>query len=414
MDEHNLENNDESFMNENTSLLKDMKDQSFDNEVSISGQFPFPQETVEMDEESVDFLGKVRSNFMNIKIQNKMNKSVYIPNQRQVKFMVHNSNSSLHKEKGVSNQYCNNTSMNSNYNQSISNNNHQIQESTFFNNTPIHAACSTSFNTFLGGNSASNNNLNNFNLSSEYKDLKKDLSETTNISMNNSGTKRGRKKILFDGVKTEIIDKAILREFKLYVKKSNSLKIIYDELKQEEKEFWNEFMNNSAPPFVFTINGRIQKFKSYNKNLMRYIFSHNSIKSLYSNFLKEKDNDIGLKVLQKKCNSTQVIDKKKRIYYSLYAKNMHKFYSVDEDLDIEELESYFGELSRTSISGTNSNNMNSAQTFSHYNSSTTNNSSKEMNHSGIFYTSQSKFPNKKVSSGKNIFISIRDESVSKG
>jgi hypothetical protein len=345
MDEQNLENNDESFMNENTSLLKDMKEQSFDHEVSISGQFQFPQETVELDEESIDFLGKMRKNFLGIKIQNKMNQSVYLPNKRQVKFQVNNNHNQSGFGKGsncnINSSIINNSSNNT---QNLGVNNSHININSNFNMTYVN---SISTNPISMGNTSFNNtlcpsNMNHYNqqlnLSHEYKELKKEFSETiqsnnNDLSHNSSRRKRGRNKVLFDGVKTELIDKAILRQFKVYIKSSNTLKEIFDEIKLEEKEFWNEFMNNSAPPFVFNINSIPQKFKSYNKNLMRYIFSHPSVRALYAQFVKDKDKDIAYSILNKKTNPLlQVYDKKKRLYYSLYAKNLHKFYGSSDEV----------------------------------------------------------------------------------
>ena len=54
--------------------------------------------------------------------------------------------------------------------------------------------------------------------------------------------KRGRRKFLIDGIKTELIDKAYIREFKKYLKlKKNQFKPIFE----EEPSFWNEFFQNS-------------------------------------------------------------------------------------------------------------------------------------------------------------------------
>lgn len=205
-------------------------------------------------------------------------------------------------------------------NQNISNNNNHI------NNNPC---CS---NKLINSNNNTNNVINN------NTNNKLNLS-CNNISLNSSFSKRrGRKKVLFDGFKTEIIDKAFLREFRLYLKKSKCLRILFDELKTEEKIFWNEFMQNCNPPFIFNVNNQKVEFKSFNRNYLKFIFSFNSSRNLYSVFIKEKGKDIMQSIMSKKIKQ---IDKKMALLYNLYGKNLHKLYSDDcniNDLLFEEFE----------------------------------------------------------------------------
>lgn len=166
------------------------------------------------------------------------------------------------------------------------------------------------------------------------------LNQSCSLSFNfQQQKKRGRKKFLFDGIKTEVIDKAFLREFKSYIKKSKVVfKTIYDELKQEEKIFWNEFLQNTNPPFVFTQNRVKVEYKSFNRQLLKFIFSHLSVRKIYSLFIKEKEKDLMGSILNKKVKK---IDRKMLLIYSFYGKNLHKLYSDEyniHDINFEEIE----------------------------------------------------------------------------
>lgn len=185
-----------------------------------------------------------------------------------------------------------------------------------------------------------NNSSTNVNSNISSHSTNNKLNQSCNISMNNySMCKRGRKKFLFDGVKTEIIDKAFLREFKNYLKKSRNLRILFDELKVEEKVFWNEFLQNNNPPFYFTQNNQKTEYKSFSKILLKFIFSYSSVRQLYSMFVKDREKDFINSIVNKKIKK---VDRKMLLFYSLYGKNLHKLYSSDfnlNDLNIEELES---------------------------------------------------------------------------
>lgn len=181
------------------------------------------------------------------------------------------------------------------------------------------------------------NNINSFN---NHNNTNTKLNQSCNLTLENK--RRGRKKILFDGVKTEIIDKAFLREFKSFVKKSKHLlRNIFDDLKAEEKVFWNEFLLSGNPPLYFAQGNQIVEYKSFGKNLLKFIFSHPSVRQLYTIFVKQKGKEIVNLVVNKKIKK---IDRKMLLFYSFYGKNLHKLYSNDynlSDLNIDELEGLY-------------------------------------------------------------------------
>ena len=262
-------------------------------------------------------LSNIRKNIMSLKVNrfNHANKSdiMNINNNllRKQIFTVSNTQSNLN------NNQQNNTN-------NISNNG---------NNSGSINICSNNINNQIINNNKNVKvqNLNNYNNKLNHS--------CNNISFSSSFSKRrGRKKFLLDGFKTEILDKAFLREFRLYLKKSKNLRIIYDELRNDEKLFWNEFLQNNNPPFTFNINNQKVEFKSFNKNLLKYIFSFNSSKNLYSIFIKERGKDIIQSILNKKVKQ---MDTKMILLYNFYGKNLHKLYSDDyniNDLLYEELE----------------------------------------------------------------------------
>jgi hypothetical protein len=247
-------------------------------------------------------------------------------------FTFNNSNHNGRMNNNISGYFnTNNHYNNFNFNNANSNSNQIVINHPLFNNNNNNNnnnnIISNNSNKLIGSNNASSNNNNKLNLS------------CNNISLNSSFSKRrGRKKVLFDGFKTEIIDKAFLREFRVYLKKSKCLRILFDELKSEEKLFWNEFMQNCNPPFIFNVNHQKIEFKSFNRNYLKFIFSFNSSRNLYSAFIKEKGKDIMQSIMNKK---TKEIDKKMALLYNVYGKNLHKLYSDDyniNDLLFEEIE----------------------------------------------------------------------------
>jgi len=254
-----------------------------------------------------------------------------------------NSNNNIHVNNNNNNINNNNNNINNNFsNYNNNNNSNQIVINLpLFNNNSSNQNISnnninpSSSNKLLtNSNNANNDKKNNNNNNNNKLNL-----SCNNISLNSSFSKRrGRKKMLFDGFKTEIIDKAFLREFRIYLKKSKCLRILYDELRSEEKVFWNEFMQSCNPPFVFNFNNQKVEFKSFNKNYLKFIFSFNSSRNLYSVFIKEKGKEIMQSIMNKKIKQ---IDKKMALLYNLYGKNLHKLYSDDyniNDLLFEEFE----------------------------------------------------------------------------
>jgi hypothetical protein len=190
----------------------------------------------------------------------------------------------------------------------------------------------------LSSNELSTNNINRFISSNNNNSLncnKDKLNQSCNLSLNNeTSKKRGRKKLLFEGIKTEIIDKAFLREFKSYLKKSKSLKNIYEDLKPDEKIFWNEFIQANSPPFSFTLGSQRIEYKSFSKNLLRHIFSYHSVRYLYVQFIKERGKDIINSIVNKKIKK---VDRKMMIFYHFYGTNLYRLYSNENsDINLDE------------------------------------------------------------------------------
>ncbi len=156
---------------------------------------------------------------------------------------------------------------------------------------------------------------------SNQTDNKNNLS--FNLTMMSNEKKRGRKKCFPEGVKREVIDKAFLRQFKNFLRETKAFKNY--KFDQEEKTFWTEFSQNNNPPIKFTVNGQKQEYKSFSSNLMKFIFSHNSVRALYDQFSKEKY--LISKLLDKKVK--HINDPKIKNFYKLYGSNMHKVYGME-------------------------------------------------------------------------------------
>lgn len=148
--------------------------------------------------------------------------------------------------------------------------------------------------------------------------------------------KKGRKKFLLDGVKTEIIDKAYIREFKKYLKaKQNQFRNFFD----EEPSFWNDFFARTTPPFYFTNDcGSQVEFKSFSKSFLKMIFSKKSARVLYGIFIKEKEKELFGSILSKRIKK---MEPKMLMFYKFYGKNLHKLYSDEynvSDINCDDLE----------------------------------------------------------------------------
>ena len=148
----------------------------------------------------------------------------------------------------------------------------------------------------------------------------------------NTKSKRGRKKLLLEGIKTELIDKSFIREFKKYLK---TKKISFVNIFEEDPIFWYEFFQNSNPPFSYTLNNNEKiEFKSFNKNLLRFYFSKPSVRKLYIQFIKDKEKDLIPTIIAKKVKKFDYKgDKKMFLFYKFYGKNLYKFYSDEYNLN---------------------------------------------------------------------------------
>ena len=185
----------------------------------------------------------------------------------------------------------------------------------------------TKENTFINNinKSVINDNKKIFNVTKQDNDFL-----SSNIKLNMSSClltykpKRGRKKMLLNGIKTEIIDKTFLREFKKYLKTRQKE---FVRIMEEDSTFWKEFLANSSPPFSFTSGGGKIEFKSYNKKLLTFIFSKPSANHLYSQFINDSK-DIPLRQTYSKKRNKK-INYQTLAFYLFYRKNLHKLYSQD-------------------------------------------------------------------------------------
>lgn len=200
-------------------------------------------------------------------------------------------------------------------NNSISYTNSITKESTFNNN----------FN-----KTVINDNKKLFNVTKQGDDFL-----TSSIKLNTSSCllsykpKRGRKKLLLSGIKTELIDKTFLREFKKYLKTKQKE---YAKILEEDSIFWKEFMSSSSPPFNFTSGGGEKlEFKSYNKNLLKFIFSKPSANKLYSLFVNDKKDIVYHQILSKR--RVKKISYQTLAFYKFYRKNLNKLYSQEYSIN---------------------------------------------------------------------------------
>jgi hypothetical protein len=421
MDEQDIENNNESFIHENNSLFKGMEDQSsIDMNISCNFQQEHPL-SMTMNEESTEMLSRIRKNMVALKINKNINNTFIAESKDHRIFQVH------HNIENTTNLNINNISNHKTSSKVNFNTNNQTNNTNNFNFSNSTLPCNmnnTTSNHFYGNTSASNliniiyhnekntsNYHNQTNMSLEYKNnscsnisihANNNNCNNTNINLmtfnnltlttkssNKTGfqneKKRGRRRVLLDGFKTELLDKAFLREFKSYVKKTKALKILYDEISPEEKVFWNEFINCSSPPFTFTINRKKMEFKSYSKNLLNFIFSMRSVQVLYDMFIKDREMEVVTSLFNKRSNKK--IDKMTFLYYSYYGKNLHKIYS-QEDLDmdlIEGLHDYADSITNTSLGilETKVTSKNSYNNCENYTSSSCNNFSSPLNNNNF-------------------------------
>ena len=163
----------------------------------------------------------------------------------------------------------------------------------------------------------------------------------------NSKIKRGRKKILLDGLKTELMDKAFIREFKKYIKLKQESKQ-FDNIFEKDPIFWKEFSQNSVAPFIFTVNGEKVKYKSYNKQLLKMLFSRPDVRKLYSFFLIYIEKDFSANINMKKIKK---LEHNLYLFSYYYGKNLHKIYS--DEYSANEISFENEELINMSLDNTN-------------------------------------------------------------
>ena len=194
------------------------------------------------------------------------------------------------------------------------------------------------------------NNSNNKSVLGEEKKLFNVIKQnediiTQNIKLNSSSCllssksqkyKRGRKQILISGIKTEILDKTILRQFRKYLNlKQKEFKNIFE----EDSIFWNEFLESKGLPFYFTQGEKKLEFKSYNKNLMNFIFSKPGANILYTRFISETKDAKFDKVFSKSIKKSP--DNYTILFYKYYRNNLNRLFSPqysEHDILIDDLD----------------------------------------------------------------------------
>ena len=168
---------------------------------------------------------------------------------------------------------------------------------------------------------------------------------TANIKLNMSScqlsckskkNKRGRKQILLSGIKTEIMDKTFLREFKKYLKlKKKEYQNIFD----QDYVFWNEFLESKTPPFSFTQGGKRIPFRSYNRKLMNFIFSRKGANTLYTKFISE-NRELKVDRIFSKKHLKKGPDYYTIAFYKYYRENLNRLYSKEYsemEIDVDDL-----------------------------------------------------------------------------
>ena len=156
------------------------------------------------------------------------------------------------------------------------------------------------------------------------------------LSCKSKKNKRGRKQILLSGIKTEIMDKTFLREFKKYLKlKKKEYQNIFD----QDYVFWNEFLESKNPPFSFTQGGKKIPFRSYNKKLMNFIFSRKGANTLYTKFISE-NRELKVDRIFSKKHLKKGPDYYTIAFYKYYRENLNRLYSKEYsemEIDVDDL-----------------------------------------------------------------------------
>jgi len=158
------------------------------------------------------------------------------------------------------------------------------------------------------------------------------------LSCKSKKNKRGRKQILLSGIKTEIMDKTFLREFKKYLKLKKNEKE-FQNIFDQDYVFWNEFLESKTPPFGFTQGGKKIFFRSYNRKLMNFIFSRNGANVLYTKFILE-NRDIKVDRIFSKKHLKKGPDYYTIAFYKYYRENLNRLYSKEYsemEIDVDDL-----------------------------------------------------------------------------
>lgn len=379
--------NDESFIDENKYLFKEMKenehenDQSHDeNEVEVVNISYNNSNIINNDifmDTDIDNIYSLRSNLLSTTTGN-LNLTTVIPIKRKKLFNVSSIPSLTNNRKqstkgGILTNLSNfhytilNNSTNvsgSLYNSSVENRNlNENQNSNNLNNNTNSSIINSTNHTYhsnLNSNTKNYTHTNTY-INNQLNNQNNNIKNTNNNpSSSKQKAKKGRKKQFLDGVKREILEKAFIREFKSYIKINDILlKQLYNDLKTDEKQFWNIFLNQSStPPFVYyNSNQKRIEFKSFSNDYMKFMFSYTSVRILYETFIKDKEIEVVNKIFSKKTKTGRSGNedfKREIVYYALYGRNLHKVYSVCEsDNEYEKLCFEMGGVENLNLKDTN-------------------------------------------------------------
>ena len=192
---------------------------------------------------------------------------------------------------------------------------------------------------FYENNKSLNANLKFTNSSLNISDSAKNKSSS---NLKRVKKRKGRKRLFIDGIKTEIVDKAYIREFRKHLRKNREKFRSYFD---EEPGFWGEFLEQTNPPFCFRGDNkgscggggkRSVEFKSYSQNLMKFLFGKSKFIELFRIFVKEKEHYLFDNFIKK---SKKNIPYNSLMFYKYYGKNLHIIYSDDfsvHDINCEE------------------------------------------------------------------------------
>ena len=82
----------------------------------------------------------------------------------------------------------------------------------------------------------------------------------------------------------------------------------------------------------FSIDSNKVEYKSYSSSLMKFIFSHSSVCTLYDKFIQEKH-----LIQQLVTKRIKVSNEKVKSFYYVYGINLHNIYSMESEMLCSEL-----------------------------------------------------------------------------